>query len=127
MPNIITRGEFQNNINSLPDLEDEDFENIFKLCVDNNKGVYFYNILKTVNIPTNIEKSMISVHKVNANTPLTALSNTHYGTIKLWWLICAVNNIRHRVKFIKPGRAIKIIKPQYVRYVISLIKQSLVD
>ena len=44
MADITTRGQFQNNISNLPDLEDLDFESIFKVCVDSKKGIYHYNI-----------------------------------------------------------------------------------
>ena len=127
MTDITTRGQFQNNISNLPDLEDLDFESIFKVCVDSKKGIYHYNILKTVNIPNKIERELFTVVNINAQQPLTALSHSVYGTTKLWWLICAANQIINPVKFIPPGTGLKVIKPRYIAYIINLIKQNLVD
>jgi len=127
MTDITTRGKYQNKIGSLPNLDEYDFENIFKVCFDPSKQAYFYNILKTVNIPNRIEKELFTTHIVVPNTPLTALSHSFYGTIKLWWLICTVNQISNPVKFLEPGSLIKIINPRHVPYIVGLIKRSLVD
>ena len=127
MTDITTRGLYQNKIDQLPDLESYDFENIFKMCVDPDRSAYFYNIIKTINIPNDIDRSLFTTHVVGAQEPLTALSHRVYGTIKLWWLICVVNNIQNPVGFLPAGSAVKVIKPRNVPYVVDLIKQNLVD
>ena len=127
MTDITTRGEYQNNIDQLVDLEGYDYENIFKLCVDTDKSAYFYNLLKAVNIPTKIEQDLFYTHQVSASQPLTALSHSIYGNMKLWWLICVVNQISNPVKFIPPGKVLKVIKPRHVPYIVDLIKQNLID
>lgn len=127
MTDITTRGEFQNNIDSLTDLQSYDFEQIFKMCYDSDKQAYFYNLLKTVNIPNKIDSTLYMTIPVPTRTSMTKLSHSIYGTMKLWWLICTVNNIDNPVKFIPGGTLIKVIRPKHVSYIIKLIKQSLVD
>lgn len=126
-PDITTRGKYQNSIGTLPDLESYDFENIFKMCYDPDRQAYFYNIIKTVNIPNNINQDLYDIEIVPPSTSMTALSHRVYGTIKLWWLICTVNNISNPVKFLPSGTPIKVVRPQYVHTIVNLIKQNLVD
>ena len=114
---------YQNNIQTLPSLEDFNFENIFKVYKDGD--FYFYNLLKTVNFPKNLDTSYYENYKVKGNMPLTALSYKFYGTIKLWWLIILVNQINNPVRFIKPGKTLKIIKPAFVGDILQSIKQNL--
>ena len=127
MTDITTRGEYQQKIRELPDLESYDFENIFKLCFDPDKSAYFYNIIKTVNVPNTIDRSLFITHTVHAQQSMTALSYSIYGTPKLWWLICVVNNISNPVQFLPAGASVKAIKPRHISYVVDLIKQNLVD
>ena len=127
MTDITTRGEFQDNIAELNNLESYDFENIFKLCYDQKTSAYFYNILRTINIPVNIQRDLYGTIVMPAEMPLTTLSYKTYGTIKLWWLICTVNSITNPVDYIPGGTILKIITPRHVPYVINLIKQNLVD
>jgi hypothetical protein len=127
MTDITTRGDYQNNISELPNLDEYDFENIFKMCYDPDTQAYFYNILKTVNIPVRIEKELFTTYRIPAMQPLTALSHSLYGTMKLWWLICITNQISNPVNYLEPGRVIKVIVPRHVPYICGLIKRSLVD
>ncbi len=127
MTDITTRGKYQDDIRGLRDLETYDFENIFKMCYDTKNQAYFYNILKTVNIPDNINNSLYTTMTIPAETSLTSLSHMVYGTIKLWWLICLVNNIHNPVKLFPGGTIIKVITPNNVPYIINTIKQNLVN
>lgn len=127
MTDITTRGKYQDDIQELRDLETYDFENIFKMCYDVKNQAYFYNILKTVNIPDNINNSLYTTMTIPAETSLTSLSYMVYGTIKLWWLICLVNNIHNPVKLFPGGTVIKVITPNNVPYIINTIKQNLVN
>jgi hypothetical protein len=43
-------------------------------------------------------------------------------SVKLWWLICAVNNIQNPVIHPEPGTVIKILNVQVAREVLSQIE-----
>ena len=116
-------GQYQNNMPNLPNIGSRKFENIFKIHMKDDQ--YYYNILKTVNIPENLDQSVYYLTRPGSFMPLTALSYKHYETIDLWWLICIVNNIDNPLHFISPTKVIKIIKPSYVDNIINSIKSSL--
>lgn len=121
------KGSYQNNVAELSNLTSYDYEQIFKLYKDSSNSSYFYNILKTVNIPNVISEDLYFIYAVKPKEPLTAMSYTHYKTIKLWWLICSVNQIFNPVAYVEPGTLLKIPYPRYVMGIINTIKQSLVD
>ena len=115
-------GEYQNNIAALPSLTDYRYENIFKMYQQKNGG-YYYNILNKVTIPDNIDKNVYYTIVVNEKIPWTTVSYTAYGTIDLWWLIVILNKIKDPTQV--PSGTIKILKPEYVRLVISDILNTL--
>lgn len=113
------RGEYQNNIDDLPKLNEYRFENLFK--VYNVDGYYFYNIIGTLNIPEDLDPEFYYEWRVNKPMPWTIISYEHYETIYLWWLICSANQIQNPIEFAKTGTILKIIKPPYVREVVDRI------
>ena len=112
----------QNAIRELPGLSDYRYENIFNVYQQAD-GKFYYNINSTVSIPDNINKNTYYTTVVNGRSPWTAISYRAYGTIELWWLIVILNKITNPLT--PPNGTIKILKPEYVRSVISEIKQSL--
>ena len=116
-------GQYHNDVDGLTPISQYNFENIFKMYKDGD--YHFYNILKTMNFPKNMDQSYYSNYKVKSYLPLTALSYKFYNTVKLWWLIVLCNNINNPVKFIAPGTTLKIIKPHQVPTIIEAIKDEL--
>jgi len=109
----------QNDTKDLPRLDLSRYENIFK--VNKNNNFYFYNILKNVNFPDELNEDLYTVKTVNTRRPLTSISHEMYGTQNLWWLILLVNKIRNPVQILPQGIALKIIKPKYVSKVLENI------
>ena len=118
-------GQYQNYIQDLPGLELYRYENIFKVYQTGDKSVYFYNIIKNIKVPQDINNDVFTIITLQENTPLTSLSNQVYGTTYLWWLICIVNNIQNPFSTINSGKKIKVIKRQYLKTVLNSIKQQL--
>ena len=116
-------GQYHNEVDGLTPISEYNFENIFKTYKDGD--YHFYNILKTINFPQNMDPSFYSKYRVKAYLPLTALSYKFYQTVKLWWLIVLCNNIDNPVKFINPGTTLKIIKPHHVPTIIDSIGEQL--
>ena len=121
----------QNNLTSLDDLNDFSYENIFNVYLESTNTesadpTYFaYNILKAVKMPPDIDpESFIYVETVG-KIAWTQLSFLEYGTIRLWWLICVTNGILNPVHLPEPGSVIKVIKPAYVKSIISTIKSQI--
>lgn len=118
-------GKYQNKISELPNLEEYRYENIFKVYQTGSKNFYFYNILKKIEVPENINNSFFDYVSLDSRIPLTTLSYQLYSTTYLWWLILIVNRIDNPVKKLPVGKKFRYIKPQYIPTVVSLIKKQL--
>ena len=99
------------------------YENIFSVYKKDKH--FIYNIIKRVTLPEGIvEDQFFDYKRITINAPWTLLSFHHYGTIKLWWLICVCNNITNPVYNCEPGMVIRFLKPQYISDVIREIRKN---
>jgi hypothetical protein len=117
-------GLYTYQIPNLPALSEYKYENIFKVF-QNTEGYYFYNIIKKISFPDDIDQDLYTIERPIRTMPYTALSYDFYKTIDLWWLICLVNKISNPLSLIEPGTELKIIKPIQVSGVIDKIKEQL--
>ena len=118
-------GQYQNNIDELPTLEDYRYENIFKIYQKGDKNFYYYNILQKIEIPDDMSGGLLSSVKLDRNIPLTTLSYNLYGTTHLWWLILIVNKIQNACKDLPVGYDIKYVKKNFIKTVMSSITNQL--
>ena len=118
-------GQYQNYIQDLPGLELYRYENIFKVYQTGDKNFYFYNIIKNINVPNDINNEIFTLITLQENTPLPTLSYQLYGTTYLWWLICVLNNIQNPFDPNNSGKKLKVLKRQYLKTVLNSIKQQL--
>lgn len=117
-------GKFQNDVDILPDLELYRYENIFKVYERGNENFFYYNILKKIKLPDDINEDIFEFVKYTTALPLTTLSYRIYGTTYLWWLIMIVNNINNPQK-IESGTKIRFIKKPFLKIVLQSIKDQL--
>lgn len=122
MDNFFSTGQYQNNIDKLASLSKYKYENIFKVYQDQNT-YYYYNILKNINIPDEINPEFYTIENVNFDIPLTLISYKYYQTIDLWWLILITNKITN--PFLSGIHRIKIIKNEYIDDIINSIQNQL--
>lgn len=115
---------YQKNISDLPNLESYRYENIFKVS-STTDGYYFYNLIKKITIPEDIDPQYYFTYSIQSNTPMTTLSYQVYGTIYLWWLICATNKLTDPMGSDLKGKTIKIIKREYVKQIVDSITSQL--
>jgi hypothetical protein len=118
-------GKYQNNIPDLPTLESYRFENIFRVYETGERDYYFYNIIKKIELPDDLNSNYFDAIKLVKKSPLTTISYNAYGTMHLWWLILIVNNISNPVKNLPVGRDIRIVKPKYIKLVVDAIRRQL--
>tara|TARA_E500000318_G_C3472461_1_gene177069 strand:- start:215 stop:577 length:363 start_codon:yes stop_codon:yes gene_type:complete len=118
-------GKYQNNILQLPELDQFRYENIFKVYQTGEKNYFYYNIVKKIEIPDDIEQRFFNYITLQKNMPLTAISYDIYGTMELWWLLLIVNNIQNPVKNLPSGEKIKYILPEIVPSFVENIKSQL--
>ena len=62
-------GQYQNYIQDLPGLEIYRYENIFKVFQTDDKNFYFYNIIKNIKMPDNINDSVFDLMTLQSNIP----------------------------------------------------------
>ena len=117
-------GKFQEDITELSILEQYRYENIFKIYETGNKDFFYYNILKKIRLPDELDDNLVNTVAYNEALPVTTLSYRIYGTTYLWWLIMVVNRISNPAK-ISGGTRIKYIKKEYLKPTIDSIKQQL--
>ena len=113
--------KYQNQIQGLPSLEDVRYENIFKVAKTDK--FFFYNIIKNISIPEDMQSEVYYELRINSNKPWTTLSNEIYGTQDLWWLICLANKVYNPINNPALGEVYKIIKPDYVSPILVEIKK----
>lgn len=117
-------GKFQEDVTELGALEQYRYENIFKIYETGEKDFFYYNILKKISLPSEMDNNLFNTVAYNEALPITTLSYRIYGTTYLWWLIMIVNGIMNPTK-IAGGTRIKFIKKEYLKPVIDSIKQQL--
>lgn len=116
---IIDLNKKHNDIDELSNLSDNRYENIFNMGTNNN--YFFYNIIKTIKFPEELDSNIFDYKIINQKIPYTAVSYNVYGTQNLWWLILLSNNITNPVDVITPGTRLKIIKSKFVKDIINTI------
>ena len=116
-------GKYQSQIVDLPDLSEYRYENIFKVYATKDKQ-YWYNIAKRISIGDDLNANLFYTITVTQRTPWTVISYRAYQTTELWWLILLVNKITNPM-ILPRTSTLKILKPEYVRTIISQIKQQL--
>ncbi len=110
------KGQYQNEIEDLNNLNIIDYERIFKLFVksENDKDYYFYNILKKIEFPV-LDEQYLGYYDVKSNLPLTKISYDIYDDIKSWWLVYLMNkDVFNGIPFVvNGGTTLKYILRQY--------------
>ena len=121
-----TINELRAKRNEVPELGRIDlqfYETLFKVYkVDKH---FVYNILRKVSLPDGVlDETYFTYINVQTSTPWTLVSNEAYNTIKLWWLICIVNNVWNPVYNAQPGVPIRILKTQYIQDILNTISET---
>lgn len=110
--------------NPVYQITSENYENIFNIYEDKD-GYYFYNILRKVGFPEDLDPDIYENYKTKPKDSYTLISWKFYNTIKLWWIICSANQIYNPLVQPTPGTILKIIKPFYVRQILSTIESEI--
>jgi hypothetical protein len=121
---LTSLGHFIENVENLEKLDPYKFENFLRIY-ENQDGQYFYNLLSTsINIDQELTPAAYYEISVRSSVPWTTLSYNEYRTIHLWWLIMEVNNIKNPLDYPTPGTKLRILFPQYAKYVLDKIAEK---
>jgi hypothetical protein len=94
-----------------------DMANIFNVYDDD--GVLFFNFNNTINLESDIDRTLYTEHLYNLSDDWYSLSQKYYGTSRLWWTILIANNIVNPFDDIQPGTKMKILKGSVISEIIS--------
>lgn len=121
---MIDLGQKQNDISTLPTINNMRYENIFSLYQTAKGSQYFYNVLNSIEFPDNLDKNLFTTLIISKEMPWTIISYNAYGTIDLWWLIVLTNDIQNPL-ILPKDTTLKILQPQYVSSVLNQLVQLL--
>lgn len=101
----------------------QNLENIFNIYQDED-GFYFFNLSKSIYFPEDLDGTYYSQYSTKPKDTYPLIAYNYYGSVRLWWLICAVNSIDNPVKQPEPGTLLKILNPSVARTVLMDLNLS---
>jgi hypothetical protein len=112
----------QNDINELPKLDLENYENIFNVYQTEDKK-YFYNLLTNLVFPKNLPTGLFKFYDTGYDDTWPLISYKQYNSPNLWWAILLANDIKNPTKPILPGTRLKIPVVEVVREMVAAIQK----
>ena len=110
----------QNQLQELPRLDSENYENIFNVYQDSN-GMYFYNLLQTVVFPQNLPSNLFTTYTIGYGDTWPFISYKTLKSPNVWWILLLANNIQDPTKPLVNGTIIRIPVQAVVREILFQI------
>ena len=110
-----------NQIDELPKINVENFENIFNVYKDEN-GMYFYNLLQTIVLPE-LTSNLYDDYIVKQGDSWPYISFKTLNNTNLWWIILLANGIVNPTSMPSPGTSIKIPITEVVKEVLFQMRK----
>ena len=102
----------------------QNYENIFNVYEDEDEGWYYYDLLKKVNFPEDLNPNVYTFYTVNRGDIWPTLAWKFYRNVKLWWIICAANQIQNPTQLPAPGTQLKILNTTTIRNILNQLKDN---
>ena len=112
----------QNEIQALPKLNRECFENLFNVY-QTNDGMHYYNLLQTIVFPDNLPESLFTKHIISYEDTWPLISYNNYKTPNLWWVLMFANKISNPTKKLKNGDVINVPIMDLVQEILAQISK----
>ena len=104
-----------------------DLENLFHVYTDYSEGdsKLYYNINRALNFKNveNLDQTLYTIYTIKHNDTWNLISHREYKTIRLWWLLCLINDISDPTVEPEVGANIKILKLPIVDTILKGIRQ----
>ena len=110
-----------NQIEELPKINVENFENIFNVYRDKD-GMYFYNLLQTIVLPE-LTTNLYDNYDIKQGDSWPYISFKTLNNTNLWWIILLANKIDNPLSMPSPGTSIKIPILEVVREVLLQMRK----
>lgn len=108
----------QNEIETLPRLDQEHMENIFNVYREDD-GMMYYNLLQSVSFPQNLPSNLFTQYTLSHGDTWPYVSFKVYNSPNLWWVILLANNIHDPTAKLVLGTRINIPTVDVVREIIT--------
>jgi hypothetical protein len=105
------------------DITSENYENIFNIYTDED-GFYYYNLLRKVDFPDDLDSNVYDYYETKGTETYPNIAYDAYKSVKLWWIVCAANQIDDPTKQPTAGTLLKIIKPSYIRIILARMREN---
>lgn len=113
--------------NDIADIQEkiffQNYENLFNVYATAD-GDYFYNILRKVNIPEEVGAQYYNSYTVAPGDTWTLIAYNFYSDVKLWWIVCAANNIQNPLKMPKAGTVLKVLNATTTQSILTSIRSE---
>lgn len=104
-------------------LSSQNLENLFNVYKKDD-GQYYYNLNKTVNFPEDIDPNIYTQYVTKPKDTWPLIAYTFYKDVRLWWLVCSLNQVINPVKQPTPGTVLKILDADTVRNILNELKEA---
>lgn len=112
------------NISEIPPVASEYYENVFGVYQTQDASSYYYFNLGskvTINID-DVDETYIEYIFIDTRMPLTTMSYRLFGTMHLWWLIAAMNDL-NPIEIPAAGTVLAVPRRQYLQNILNAIKR----
>ena len=109
--------------NKTIEVTSENYENIFNIYTDEN-GFYYFDLLKKVDFPDDLDSEIYDYYETVGTETYPNIAFKAYKNVTLWWVICASNHIDNPIEQPQAGTLLKIIKPEYIKIILSKMNQN---
>lgn len=106
----------QRDIKELNSLGEELLENIFN--VYQKDGMYFYNILQSIQFPDNLPSNLFETYKIVYGDTWPFISYKTLKSPNMWWILLMVNKIQNPLEPLLPGNFILVPREEVVREIL---------
>jgi hypothetical protein len=114
----------QTDFSDLPQLSHYRYENFFNVYIDPINNEKFYNVMRSINVFPANNQNIEDEYIIKPHDTWYNISYNYYNTADLWWLICTYNQVLDASKLPESGTKIKLLKSQYVGYILQELNQQ---
>jgi hypothetical protein len=112
------------NIDEIPPVGGDYYENILNVYqTQDESNYYYYNISKKIVVDINdVDETYIEYYYIDRPMPLTTMSFKLFGTMHLWWLIAAMNQL-NAVEVPPANIVVAVPKRAYLQNILNGLKK----
>lgn len=90
--------------------------NLFNILRETKDDTYFLNIFRNFTMADKVKNNNVyfNIYLAEEEDWWDNIAYKYYGTERLWWLVCSMNNVVNPFEEIEPGQQIKVLKEGFL-------------